>query len=92
LVLCGLLLGFTLSDAQEESQPGRSIGKVSTNRDLIVVELQDGALGSANLFDLVGRTLRFTPDASGYRVENVALHWDPDFGSPVSNGTPFLWA
>lgn len=80
LVLCGLLLGLTLSDAQEESKPGHSIGKVSTIGDLIMVELQDGALGSPNLFNLVGRTLRFTPDGSRYRVENVALHWDPDFG------------
>src|SRR4029077_15334290 len=34
----------------------------------------------ANQLDLVGRTLRFTPERSGYRVENAPLHWDSDFG------------
>jgi hypothetical protein len=79
LVLCGLLLNLGLSHAQE-NEPGHSIGKVSTQGDLIVMELEDGALGKNNLFDLVGRTLRFTPDGSRYRVENGALHWDSDFG------------
>jgi len=80
LILCGLILGLTLSDAQEESKPGHSIGKASTSGDLIVVELQDGALGNANLFDLAGRTLRFTLEGARYRVEDVALRWDSDFG------------
>ena len=77
LILCGLLLYPSLSCAQEEeTEPGHPIGKVSTKGDLIVMELDEGALGKANLFDLVGRTLRFTPEASRYRVENEALHWD----------------
>lgn len=42
--------------------------------------LDEGALGHANLFDLVKHTLRFTPDAGGYRVENAAFAWDADFG------------
>jgi hypothetical protein len=41
-------------------------------------------LGKANPFDLVGHTLRFTPDRQGYHVENVPLQWDPEFG-PVLN-------
>src|SRR5262249_45407717 len=49
----------------------------------IVMELEEGVLGKANLFDLFGRTLRFTPDGQGYRVENVALQWDADFGGPL---------
>ena len=73
LVLCGLLLNLSLSQAQEESEPGHSIGEVSTKGDLIVMELADGALGKTNLFDLTGHTLRFTPDGSRYRVESGAL-------------------
>jgi hypothetical protein len=81
-ILCGLLVNLSPSEAQE-NEPGRSIGKVSTKGDLIVVELEDGALGSANLFDLAGRTLRFTPEGSRYRVETGELRWDPDFGLQV---------
>jgi hypothetical protein len=80
LVVCGLLLSLSVSDAQAENEPRRSIGKVSTRGDLIVLELEDGALGKANLFNLVGRTLRFAPEGSRYRVENGPLHWDSDFG------------
>ena len=81
LFLCGLFLCSSQSYTQEdEVEPGHSIGKVSTNGDLIVIELDKGALGKANQFDLVGRTLRFTPERSGYRVESGPLHWDSDFG------------
>src|SRR5262249_44894926 len=54
--------------------------------NLIVLELNDGALGKANLFDLNGRTLRFTPDGTKYRIENLPLQWDSDFG-PELKGT-----
>jgi hypothetical protein len=86
LMLCGLLLFPSLSYAQEddEVEQGRPIGKVSTHADLIVMELDDGALGKANLFDLVGHTLRFTPEGSRYRVESGALQWDSDFGSELA--------
>ena len=85
LVLCGLLLYPSLSYAQEEqTEPGHPIGKVSTKGDLIVMELDEGALGKANLFDLVGRTLRFTPEGFRYRVENEALHWDSEFGPELA--------
>ena len=83
LILCGLLLSLSFAEAQREDEPGRSIGKVSTEGDLIVMELNDRVLGTKNLFDLSGRTLRFTPDGSGYRVENGALNWDADFGPEV---------
>ncbi len=49
------------------------------------MELNKGALGQQNLFDLGKRTLRFTPDGSGYRVENVPLQWDAEFGQQLSN-------
>ncbi len=78
LVLSSLLLNF-LSFAQQDDEPGHSIGKVSIKGDLIVMELNEGALGKANLFDLAGHTLRFTPEGSRYRVEDGPLHWDPDY-------------
>ena len=85
LALCTLLWNHTLSHAQdEEIEPGHSIGKVSTDGNLVVMELDDGALGKANLFDLVGKTLRFTPDGSQYRVDHGTLNWDSDFGSQLT--------
>ncbi len=45
-------------------EPGRPIGKASVKGDLIVMELDDGALGKTNLFNLTARTLRFTPEGS----------------------------
>jgi hypothetical protein len=60
--------------------PGRSIGQVSTHGDLIVIELDRNALGQPNLFDLVGRTLRFSPAGSRYRVTNQTIQWEADYG------------
>jgi hypothetical protein len=68
-----------------QQEPGRSIGKVSTAGNLVVMELNEGALGKTNLFDLTGRTLRFVPEGAGYRVENTALEWDPDFGAELGS-------
>jgi hypothetical protein len=82
-LLCGLLLSLSHSQAQE-NDPGHAIGKVSTRGELIVMELDDGALGKPNLFDLASRTLRFIPEGSRYRVENGPLHWDSDFGAEFS--------
>lgn len=84
LILLAVFLNLGVSHAQEENETGRSIGKVSTSGDLIVIELDDGALGTKNLFNLVGRTLRFIPDRSRYRVETGALQWDADFGTELS--------
>jgi hypothetical protein len=89
LVLCGLLLfsiNASLSYSQDDgtSEQGHPIGKVSMQGDLIVMELDNDALGHANLFDLVGRTLRFAPEGSRYRVESGALQWDSDFGAELS--------
>lgn len=68
-------------DAQRFEAPGHSIGHVSTQGNLIVMELDEGVLGKANMFDLVGRTLRFIPDGTRYRVANQSLQWDSDFGA-----------
>ncbi|HUA16852.1 MAG TPA: hypothetical protein VMG31_16280 [Verrucomicrobiae bacterium] len=48
------------------------------------MDLDDGALGKANLFDLTGRTLRFIPDGTRYRIESGALQWDADFGAELA--------
>ena len=45
LVSSGLLLIVSLSYPQQDEEPGRSIGKVSAKGDLIVMELDGGALG-----------------------------------------------
>ena len=74
LISCGLLLIVSFSHAQQDNEPGHSIGKVSTQGNLIVMELDDRVLGKANPFDLTGHTLRFTPDGSGYRVGSGPLN------------------
>src|SRR6516165_6488200 len=89
LVKVELLLAFALLQggmawAQRPQEPGKVIGKVSTEGNLIVMELDERVLGKANLFDLAGRTLRFTPEGSGYRVENVSLQWDSGFGAELA--------
>jgi hypothetical protein len=85
LVLCTLLSYHNLSHAQDEDvAPGHSIGRVSIDGNLVLMELDEGALGKANLFDLVGQTLRFTPDGSSYRVDHGTLSWESDFGSQLS--------
>ena len=85
LVLCTAFLWSITLTAQDGDRPGHSIGKVSTSGDLIVMELNEGALGKANLFDLAGHTLRFIPQHSRYYVESTSLRWDPDFGPALSS-------
>jgi hypothetical protein len=81
-VIFFVLCAFFFSQAiYAQDHPGRPIGAISTHGNLIVMELDDGVLGHANLFDLTGHTLRFTPDGSKYRIENTAWHWDSEFGS-----------
>ena len=67
-----------------QRQPGHPIGKVTTMGNLIHLELDSGAVDPERLFDLDHRTLRFTPGAGGYRVENLALQWDAEFGTPLA--------
>ena len=73
--------------AQNQQPAGKPIGSISTDGDLIVLTLDEGALGHANLFDLAKHTLRFTPDSGGYRVENAAFTWDPAFGDELPGRT-----
>jgi len=76
--------------ALAQRQPGHPIGKVTTIGNLIHLELDKGAIAPERLFDLDHRTLRFTPDGNGYRIENVALAWDADFGPALTGGTATL--
>ncbi|HVB56985.1 MAG TPA: hypothetical protein VNE63_11210 [Candidatus Acidoferrales bacterium] len=85
LILSIALLSPLVAHAQERAQPGHSIGKVSVVANLILMELNKGAFGEQNLFNLEQRTLRFTPDGAGYRVENLPLRWDADFGQPLTS-------
>ena len=86
-VLAGFLavttLGALPAQSQYRQEPGRSIGSVTTQGKLIVLTLDEGVLGKANLFNLAHHTLRFTPEGEGYRVETAASHWDSEFGSEL---------
>jgi hypothetical protein len=84
LLVCGLMVNPGSSYAGEQETPGHSIGQVSTAGHLIVIELNSAALGQPKLFDLVGRTLRFSPVSSSYRVTNQPLRWDNNYGSQLT--------
>lgn len=85
-ILCifGSLSHCNVTYAQARQEPGRSIGTITTQGDLIVMTLNDGVFGKANIFDLARHTLRFTPEGAGYRAENLALQWDSEFGNEMS--------
>ncbi len=70
--------------AQGRQEPGKPIGTAVPYGNLILMTLDEGALGKANLFDLNHRTVRFTPDGPGYRAEVLPLEWDKDFGAQVA--------
>jgi hypothetical protein len=85
VILCSvLLLPSRALHAQDWEAPGKPIGKVSVAGNLILLELDEGALGQQKLFDLGQRTLRFTPSGAGYRVDNLPLNWDADYGQALS--------
>src|SRR5450432_977060 len=83
-------LGPVPGRSQSRQEPGHSIGSVSTQNGLIVMTLNEGALGKANMFDLARRTLRFTPEGAAYRVESGPLRWDSDFGAELTEPTAKL--
>ena len=85
-----LMLCSVTAQAQFNREPGKSIGTVTTQGNLIVLTLNDDALGPENMFDLDHRTLRFTPSSSGYRVENLPLRWDADFGAEMQGSEATL--
>jgi hypothetical protein len=51
--------------------PGRRIGKVTALGNFVHLEL-DAIVITNNLFDLDGRTIRFTPAPGGFKAENLA--------------------
>ncbi len=83
LILCAVVVSQEPALAQARQEQGRVVGRVSTRGDLILMELDEGVLGKANLFDLAGRTLRFTPEGAAFRAENLASRWDPEFGAEL---------
>ncbi len=89
-LLCALLFVAVFVPAQNESTPGHSIGKVYVKGEQIILELDEGALGKANLFDLVGHTLHFAPDKNGYRVTPGPLRWDPNYGPELTTAIASL--
>jgi hypothetical protein len=89
-LLAASALWSSVGRAQSRQEPGRSIGTITTQGNLLVMTLNEGALGKANLFDLAHRTLRFTPDGQGYLVENVPEQWDAEFGTPMTNSRATL--
>ena len=67
--------------------PGRKIGNVTTQGNLVLLELDEGVIHNHNLFDLDNRTIRFTPGGAGFRAENLPLEWNAATGSPLSGDT-----
>ena len=84
LIASGGLVHTMAALAQGQQAPGRPIGTITTRGDLIVLELDEGVIAPANPFDLGQRTLRFTPEKTGYRVENLPVQWDPAFGAQLT--------
>ena len=79
-VLFVLLFIHKQSYGQNGITPGHSIGQVSVTGDLIVIKLDSATLGQPNLFDLAGRTLRFSRVGSSFRATNETLRWDTSYG------------
>lgn len=88
--LAPTLLFAAEARGQSRQAPGHSIGSVAVQGSLIVMTLDEGVLGKANLFDLAHRTLRFTRDGARYRVENLPEHWDAEFGAPMTTSRATL--
>ena len=90
--LLAAVIGFIVLPAALLAQraPGRPIGKVSTIGNLIHIEMAEDAVTPEHLFDLDHKTLRFTPEGAGYRVENIKLKWDDEFGTALTTPTVTL--
>jgi len=84
LLVPAIFVPLVSARPQERDVAGKPIGKVSIAGNLILMELDESGLGQQNLFDLGQRTLRFTPGNGGYRVENLPLRWDGEFGKQLS--------
>jgi hypothetical protein len=85
LILFCAIATAILAPAQDRMTPGRSIGAVTTHGNLIIVTLNENALGKSHLFDLAHRTVRFTPDGTRYRAEALPEAWDNDYGTEMKD-------
>ena len=74
--------------ARADSLRSGATGRISsTAAHQILVELAPDDTAPANLFDLNGRTLVFTPDgAGGYSRSVQSVAWEDDIGIPVADG------
>ena len=71
----------------DSTQEAGSAGIIATPDNQILVELLPRDTASANLFDLTGRTLLFTPDRhGGYSRSVQSVAWDDDIGRAVADG------
>ena len=73
-----VILGTVLNWA-----PAHTAEVTARGDNLIILELGADELVPGNPFDLEGKTLRFTPEGAGYRIEAIPLKWDPNFGSEI---------
>ena len=87
---CAFLSGAIFVCAQDDTTSGRSIGKVYVKGELIILEVNDGALGKANLFDLAGHTIHFTPEKNRYLVTLGPLNWDSNYGPELTTAVASL--
>lgn len=85
-----ILVLACVAQAQRFQAPGHPIGTIKTRGNLIVMTLDEGVLGKEHLFDLVGRTVRFTPDGAGYRIETGPIQWDSEFGAEMNGAQASL--
>ena len=71
----------------DSARADRSGGVSTTSDNRILVELAPEDTTAANLFDLNGRTLIFTPDGQGGYSRSVqSVAWEDDIGRPVADG------
>lgn len=86
LVLLAAMSAATFAAAQfGRMSPGKSIGSVTVKGNLIILALDENALGKPHLFDLEHRTLHFTPKGCRYTVETLHEAWDNDFGTELKD-------
>ena len=79
----------SLPGPHDQNQVQAGAGTVSSLERGIILELGPDDFIPGSLFDLEGKTLRFTPDGNGYRTEVIPLEWDSDFGT-VIDGFPSI--
>lgn len=85
--ICGfspqIYRGISAAQVAAEVATGPTAQVVSVAGQTAVLELSPGHLSPANLADLEGRTIRFTPEGTNYRTQSLPLQWDTQFGGEV---------